>query len=994
MSDPTCCTTAADNNSMTRGDELFMRLLYLKRRTCDQLSRDLTEHALHDLQESNWDDYLNDPKMRKETRDDFISTYFSKYGNRIPRLEECDTTTLFKFVHDDVTRIGTRRDERFDADFKKIKDMRNDSAHDTNKQLTDKEYDSQFQEMTDNFNNLDRQIFKSLDRCLEFLAANKYQSFEIFCRNNPSEVSLFSCSLEDKFKHFLEQIEPLRKLTETNKKLVDNNEKLVDNNEKLVDNNEKLVDNNEKLVDNNEKLVDANKSLTDQLSSTKSVKSLVLKPVSNVPDTTPLAGRDADLKKLKTLFQNVQLVLICGPPGIGKTSLALKYAKESENEETQQMPQGYDCRYLNIEFKDLDFEGKEVYQEVGRAIGEVFPAIVSLPEYKDEPFKRFMEHARELVKEIRLFFILDNLDNVLKAAEGNSVMDRVVRNLSSLGSNIKILATARDKSFSPDYLPFKIVELKPISIDESYNFLTAENESLSHLNDEIMQAIAKYANGIPLILKVIYSHVKRRPDFKLDDLPKIEFTSDWERLERSLDLSFSTLKPFQIEVLQCASLFMGYFDRETLIYVYQSISSDNREDALGSCYDLSLVEFSQSSRKYFLHPYIKRHIRKSMFAAEDRKSVIGASFVVSYVRRLMTWAEKQLDKNKFSKTLKECVNDAKNIEKTLKLINSNDKWQISAFRAFFGQSTSFACFWLLTSFWFLNKIGRFKPHLIGTVEEIENIFKQIDKIDFVVLCKCFTAHQLRLKTNLTNVNKARLKIQEAFLEAESLSGTMADYCKGYVKFSMGRFQQHIETNLTRNYRREFSWEQTSANDHYQAALDYYRQWKPEKSDISEEKFEIVVLVETLHVIMFQQGHQLRKTTEETKRQELFSHFADIIKIVSESLGTHEEVGYSHKKYGDLLLQYDSKDQASETYEQIFKYYNSFGPEIRTQQIEILINWSDCYEDDTKALEKLKMAEAILKEYYLTDHKWAMDVKNRIGKRQRNLGRAAMFSPRK
>ena len=49
---------------------------------------------------------------------------------------------IFKFVRDDVALIGTGRDNRFKPDFKKIKDMRNDYAHDTNKQLTDAEHDS------------------------------------------------------------------------------------------------------------------------------------------------------------------------------------------------------------------------------------------------------------------------------------------------------------------------------------------------------------------------------------------------------------------------------------------------------------------------------------------------------------------------------------------------------------------------------------------------------------------------------------------------------------------------------------------------------------------------------------------------------------------------------------------------------------------------------------------------------------------------------------
>ena len=100
-------------------------------------------------------------------------------------------------------------------------------------------------------------------------------------------------------------------------------------------------------------------------------------------------------------------------------------------------------------------------------------------------------------------------------------------------------------------------------------------------------------------------------------------------------------------------------------------------------------------------------------------------------------------------------------------------------------------------------------------------------------------------------------------------------------------------------------------------------------------------------------------------------------LLGRQLGTHEEVAYAAKKQADHLKHNNRKVAASDIYARVYKLYDLFGPELKTQQVIVLKEWSDCEGNIDDALKKLFLAETILKDHYMQTHSWFRTVRARI-----------------
>ena len=63
---------------ITKKDDLQMRLIHLTRRTCDQVSRDLTKYVIDKFHASNWNDWLKKNPNRLEK---YKKCFKMFYGN-------------------------------------------------------------------------------------------------------------------------------------------------------------------------------------------------------------------------------------------------------------------------------------------------------------------------------------------------------------------------------------------------------------------------------------------------------------------------------------------------------------------------------------------------------------------------------------------------------------------------------------------------------------------------------------------------------------------------------------------------------------------------------------------------------------------------------------------------------------------------------------------------------------------------------------------------
>ena len=117
-------SSPATNQHMTQEQDFLMRLIYLTRRTCDQLSRDLTKYVIDELYKSNWDDWLTeDPDELKLYKKKYFKKYF---GDEIPPVDKCDTTTLTDMLTNEIIPVGIKT---FKPYIDKLRELRKKVSH-------------------------------------------------------------------------------------------------------------------------------------------------------------------------------------------------------------------------------------------------------------------------------------------------------------------------------------------------------------------------------------------------------------------------------------------------------------------------------------------------------------------------------------------------------------------------------------------------------------------------------------------------------------------------------------------------------------------------------------------------------------------------------------------------------------------------------------------------------------------------------------------------
>ena len=402
----------------------------------------------------------------------------------------------------------------------------------------------------------------------------------------------------------------------------------------------------------------------------------------------------------------------------------------------------------------------EIKEAIGRKLGLLFPAISTVISDAHSPFELLITHARDVLHQKQLFFILDNIDTVL-AAQKRNVMGDVLEALISLGNQVQVLTTSRDKSLYTNISLLEFTELKPISSFDCREWMVSEN-SRANIKDDLIVAISENCGGVPLVLKIMHSKARRQKDLLADELDSIKTSNDWNRLTQSLQLSFNLLTSDQVDLLQCASIFTVSFTKDSLMHMFSKMS-DHRgsgADCLAILFDLSLTEYDSTASTYYLHPYIQEYVHGTIGDGRDLKH-LNALFVITYFEKMLKIADEQIQKDNFARVLNDIVQDSHNYEKFMNMLSRDDSQQIDALDVVLKNNSGFSCFWMLTAFWFLNKISRFKKYITLVAEELEIMFKKLGLKAHKILCKCFVAHQLRLVSGLGNVAKARFKINEA-----------------------------------------------------------------------------------------------------------------------------------------------------------------------------------------------------------------------------------------
>ena len=391
-------------------------------------------------------------------------------------------------------------------------------------------------------------------------------------------------------------------------------------------------------------------------------------PSHNIGLVPKLAGRNEEMRELQTLLKTSHVVLITGSAGIGKTSLAEKFA-EVQIENPSIVCLSVSMKNFSKVIAKIDDETElknEISSVIGKHIGQIRESVQETP---NDAYVILQDYVHKIPKYAKLIFILDNIDGFDKQ-KTQKVLESVITGICSATGNINFICTSRNWSSDVDSFSNKVINLDPIKSRDDVSRWFRENTE--HVEDNIIEEAVDAADGVPLLMTLLASRLasKNRKPIGAGDIPKIKQSKNYEaRIDDVLDWSYDwLLQEDGLQLfMQCASIFPKFMNESALVSIFHKFGARQESSAetfIEQLAELSLIQYNSNNEKHYMHPYIQEYVQRKCSNQINEMKYI---YFIVYYSKLMEITQDQLTRDRFDGAIETLFDDIENYQELLKV---------------------------------------------------------------------------------------------------------------------------------------------------------------------------------------------------------------------------------------------------------------------------------------------------------------------------------------